>query len=66
MPEPIESRGATQGHYVDEFVEENILLSPSPSWRAPSSNLPHLWTGSTIADESRQSLISTGSLYANL
>ncbi len=30
MPQPIESRGATQGHYVDAFVENNILLESNP------------------------------------
>ena len=30
LPEAISARGATQGHYVDEFVDENILLESNP------------------------------------
>ena len=30
MPEAVESRGATQGHYVDQFVDDNILLESNP------------------------------------
>ena len=30
LPLPIYQRGATQGHYIDEFAEQNILLEANP------------------------------------
>ena len=30
MPHPIPTYGATQGHFIDEFVQENILLESNP------------------------------------
>ena len=37
LEQPIYQRGSTQGHYIDEFAEENILLEANPIIAEPFS-----------------------------
>merc|ERR1711965_370626 len=63
MPEPIESRGAAQGHYVDEFVDENILLESNPILAgAFFQTFPIYGRDAQSLMKSANRFISTGSL----
>ncbi len=63
MPAPIESRGATQGHYVDAFVDDNILLESNPILAgAFFQTFPIFGQEAQTLMQSANRFISTGSL----
>jgi len=63
MPNPVESRGAAQGHYVDAFVEDNILLESNPILAgAFFQTFPIYGADAQSLMKSANRFISTGSL----